>query len=68
MQVYVLEFQSYTSVLHAHDLLSSNGILAEIEKSISTTSGCIYVLKIRSGYEAAANILSASNIPFTLKA
>lgn len=67
MQVHTLSFQSYTAVIHAQSLLSANGINAEIEKSISISSGCMYVLKIRTGYEAAAHILAAAGISFTLK-
>lgn len=64
MQYYTFNLRSYTTAMKAVSILSANKIKSSVEKTISSSDGCIYSIKFSSDYNTALNLLKKNNIDF----
>lgn len=50
--------------MNAVSILSANKIKSSLEKTVSSSDGCIYSIKIFSDYNTALKLLQKNNIDF----
>ncbi len=60
----LLHFHSYTVAMNAHTALQEMHIKSDIIKTISTSQGCLFALKIYSDIKEAVAILSDRGISY----
>ncbi|MBE6842787.1 MAG: hypothetical protein E7510_08175 [Ruminococcus sp.] len=62
----ILKLRSSTDALKASSILSLNKIDCKIFKTVTSTEGCIYSLKIYTDFQKALSVLDKQGILYTV--